>query len=124
MFVNFYNSIWYLCHLARKFISIIWKNFIYCHSQKLCIFFASKLNGLISHFMSSHTSKNSLSFFCRLCFIYPLFVPYFMDIPRIELGNVLGIPMTGKSFQYFLGLQVKKPKFSVLIKFIYVFDLR
>lgn len=45
-------------------------------------------------------------FHCRLCFIYPLFVPYFLDIPRIELGNVFGIPMTGKSFQYFLGLQV------------------
>uniref|UniRef100_A0A8W8IRJ5 UBA domain-containing protein n=1 Tax=Magallana gigas TaxID=29159 RepID=A0A8W8IRJ5_MAGGI len=50
-----------------------------------------------------------------LCFIYPLFVPYFMDIPRIELGNVLGIPMTGKSFQYFLGLQVASGSLETII---------
>ncbi|XP_061194090.1 ubiquitin-associated domain-containing protein 2-like [Saccostrea echinata] len=50
-----------------------------------------------------------------LCLIYPFFVPYFMDIPRIELGNVLGIPMTGKSFQYFLGLQVASGSLETLI---------
>ncbi|XP_048746527.1 ubiquitin-associated domain-containing protein 2-like [Ostrea edulis] len=50
-----------------------------------------------------------------LCFIYPFFVPYFLDIPRIELGNVLGIPMTGKSFQYFLGLQVASGSLETVI---------
>ncbi|XP_078310853.1 ubiquitin-associated domain-containing protein 2-like [Crassostrea virginica] len=50
-----------------------------------------------------------------LCFIYPLFVPYFLDIPRIELGNVFGIPMTGKSFQYFLGLQVASGSLETIL---------
>ena len=45
-------------------------------------------------------------FYFRFYLIYPLYVPYFCDIPRVELGNVMGIPMTGKSFQYFIGLQV------------------
>ena len=48
----------------------------------------------------------SCLFYFRFYLIYPLYVPYFCDIPRVELGNVMGIPMTGKSFQYFIGLQV------------------
>ncbi|KAK3589938.1 hypothetical protein CHS0354_034958 [Potamilus streckersoni] len=40
-----------------------------------------------------------------LSMIYPLFVPYFCDIPRVPLSQVWGIPFTGKSVIYILGLQ-------------------
>ncbi|XP_060568475.1 ubiquitin-associated domain-containing protein 2-like [Ruditapes philippinarum] len=40
-----------------------------------------------------------------LCIIYPLFVPFFCDIPRVALSHVWGVPMTGKSISYILGLQ-------------------
>ncbi|XP_052215715.1 ubiquitin-associated domain-containing protein 2-like isoform X2 [Dreissena polymorpha] len=40
-----------------------------------------------------------------LCFIYPLFVPFYCDIPRVPLSHLWGIPMTGKSICYILGLQ-------------------
>lgn len=124
MFVNFYNSIWYLCHLARKFISIIWKNFIYCHSQKLCIFFASKLNGLISHFMASHTSKNSLSFFLQIVLYLPTFCTLFYGYSKNRIGKCSRNSYDWKVIPVFSGTAGKKTKFSVLIKFIYVFDLR
>ncbi|XP_064638744.1 ubiquitin-associated domain-containing protein 2-like [Lineus longissimus] len=39
-------------------------------------------------------------------FIFPLFVPYFCDIPRVAMTHILGIPVTGKSFMYILGLQI------------------
>lgn len=41
-----------------------------------------------------------------MCMVYPLFIPYHSDIPRVALGHILGVPVTGKSFQYFLGLQL------------------
>ncbi|XP_033730677.1 ubiquitin-associated domain-containing protein 2-like [Pecten maximus] len=41
-----------------------------------------------------------------MCMVYPLFIPYHFDIPRVALGHILGVPVTGKSFQYFLGLQL------------------
>jgi len=47
----------------------------------------------------------SFLFYSRLCVIYPLFVPYYCDIPRVALSHLWGIPMTGKSLSYILGLQ-------------------
>ncbi|XP_060073044.1 ubiquitin-associated domain-containing protein 2-like [Ylistrum balloti] len=41
-----------------------------------------------------------------MCMVYPLFIPYHLDIPRVAFGHILGVPVTGKSFQYFLGLQL------------------
>ncbi|XP_064614978.1 ubiquitin-associated domain-containing protein 2-like [Liolophura sinensis] len=41
-----------------------------------------------------------------LCFLYPLYIPYFCDIPRVALTHMWGIPVTGKSFTYILGLQI------------------
>ena len=38
--------------------------------------------------------------------MYPLFVPYYCDVPRVVMSQIWGIPMTGKSFSYILGLQV------------------
>ncbi|KAL4220720.1 Ubiquitin-associated domain-containing protein 2 [Mactra antiquata] len=40
-----------------------------------------------------------------LCLIYPLFVPFYCDVPRVPLSHIWGIPMTGKSISYILGLQ-------------------
>ncbi|XP_054720865.1 ubiquitin-associated domain-containing protein 2-like [Uloborus diversus] len=38
--------------------------------------------------------------------IFPLFVNYFMDIPRVAQTYILGVPVTGKTLTYLLGLQV------------------
>jgi len=38
--------------------------------------------------------------------IFPLFVPYLFNIPRITRTHVLGIPITGKTLTYLIGLQV------------------
>ncbi|XP_053404477.1 ubiquitin-associated domain-containing protein 2-like [Mercenaria mercenaria] len=40
-----------------------------------------------------------------LCIIYPMFVPFYCDIPRVALSHIWGVPMTGKSISYILGLQ-------------------
>ncbi|CAG2218577.1 Ubiquitin-associated domain-containing protein 2 [Mytilus edulis] len=41
-----------------------------------------------------------------LCMLYPLFIPYYCEVPRVVFGHIFGIPMTGKSFHYILGLQI------------------
>ncbi|VEL36573.1 unnamed protein product [Protopolystoma xenopodis] len=38
--------------------------------------------------------------------IFPFFVPYFFEIPRVPVAYIVGIPITGKSFPYIFGLQV------------------
>ncbi|MCL4116458.1 UNVERIFIED_CONTAM: hypothetical protein GTU68_010657, partial [Idotea baltica] len=38
--------------------------------------------------------------------IFPLFVSYYSDIPRFAQTRLLGIPLTGKTLTYILGLQV------------------
>ena len=38
--------------------------------------------------------------------IFPLFVNYYQDIPRISQTRVLGLPITGKTITYILGLQL------------------
>lgn len=39
--------------------------------------------------------------------VFAFFVPYFCDIPRVAVTSVLGIPVTGKSLIYIIGLQVR-----------------
>ncbi|ESP04824.1 hypothetical protein LOTGIDRAFT_109671, partial [Lottia gigantea] len=41
-----------------------------------------------------------------LCFVFPLFIPYYFDIPRVAMTTILGVPVTGKTFTYILGLQI------------------
>ncbi|CAN7997084.1 unnamed protein product [Ixodes hexagonus] len=38
--------------------------------------------------------------------VFALFVNYFLDIPRVAQSYILGIPVTGKTLTYLLGLQV------------------
>lgn len=38
--------------------------------------------------------------------IFPLFVNYFMDIPRVAQIHIMGVPVTGKTLTYLLGLQI------------------
>lgn len=40
------------------------------------------------------------------CFIFPMFINYFFDIPRVAQTSVLGVPVTGKTLTYLLGLQM------------------
>ncbi|GFQ68898.1 ubiquitin-associated domain-containing protein 2 [Trichonephila clavata] len=39
-------------------------------------------------------------------FIFPLFANYFMDIPRVAQTYILGVPVTGKTLTYLVGLQI------------------
>ncbi|XP_013415280.1 ubiquitin-associated domain-containing protein 2 [Lingula anatina] len=51
-----------------------------------------------------------------LSFLFPLFVPFFCDIPRVAVTNILGIPVTGKTFTYILGFQIASTSIeSVLV---------
>lgn len=51
-----------------------------------------------------------------LCLLYPLFIPYYFEVPRVVFGHIFGIPMTGKSFHYILGLQIaSSSKESILV---------
>ncbi|XP_055940054.1 ubiquitin-associated domain-containing protein 2-like [Argiope bruennichi] len=38
--------------------------------------------------------------------IFPLFANYFMDIPRVAQSYILGVPVTGKTLTYLVGLQI------------------
>uniref|UniRef100_A0A2R5LLF5 Putative ubiquitin-associated domain-containing protein 2 n=1 Tax=Ornithodoros turicata TaxID=34597 RepID=A0A2R5LLF5_9ACAR len=38
--------------------------------------------------------------------VFSLFVSYFLDIPRVAQSYILGVPVTGKTLTYLLGLQV------------------
>lgn len=47
--------------------------------------------------------------------IFPLFVNYFFDIPRVAHTSVLGVPITGKTLTYLLGLQMTSSSTSSAI---------
>ncbi|XP_067006837.1 ubiquitin-associated domain-containing protein 2 [Anabrus simplex] len=47
--------------------------------------------------------------------IFPLFVSYFFDVPRVAQTQVLGIPVTGKTLTYLLGLQVCSTSLATVI---------
>lgn len=38
--------------------------------------------------------------------IFPFFVTFYRDIPRVAFTHLLGVPVTGKSFVYIIGLQM------------------
>lgn len=51
-----------------------------------------------------------------LCMLYPLFIPYYFEVPRVVFGHIFGIPMTGKSLHYIIGLQIaSSSKESILV---------
>ena len=60
----------------------------------------------------------SITFF-RQGSVFALFVPYFCDIPRVAVTHVLGVPVTGKSLTYIIGLQVRKHGSSGSIRINY-----
>jgi len=61
-------------------------------------------------------------------FIFPMFISYFFDIPRVAHTMVLGVPVTGKTLTYLLGLQMlscsKQSALSGLCGFIAGFMYR
>ncbi|KAF0301589.1 Ubiquitin-associated domain-containing protein 2 [Amphibalanus amphitrite] len=38
--------------------------------------------------------------------VFPLFVPYLFDVPRVTTTHILGAPVTGKTLTYLIGLQI------------------
>ncbi|CAH8493733.1 unnamed protein product [Heterobilharzia americana] len=80
----------------RKFLSFLF----YCATtttlvELLVAFFLRKLNVSL-HILPSGPFN----------LIFPLFVPYFLDIPWVPVAHVMGIPITGKSFPYIFGLEI------------------
>ncbi|ODN03734.1 Ubiquitin-associated domain-containing protein 2 [Orchesella cincta] len=47
--------------------------------------------------------------------IFPLYVNYFLDIPRIAVSSFIGIPVTGKTVTYLLGLQIASTSHATVI---------
>lgn len=40
------------------------------------------------------------------CLVFPQFIQFFLMIPRVAASTIMGVPVTGKTFTYILGLQV------------------
>uniref|UniRef100_A0A0B7AKT5 Peptidase S54 rhomboid domain-containing protein n=1 Tax=Arion vulgaris TaxID=1028688 RepID=A0A0B7AKT5_9EUPU len=38
--------------------------------------------------------------------MFPLYVPFYNTIPRVALTKIIGVPVTGKTLNYILGLQI------------------
>ncbi|CAG0897478.1 unnamed protein product [Cyprideis torosa] len=38
--------------------------------------------------------------------LFPLYVYYFLDIPRVTRSHILGLPVTGKTLTYLIGIQM------------------
>lgn len=47
--------------------------------------------------------------------LFALFIPYFCDIPRVAVTHLWGIPFTGKSITYIIGLQMMSTSVESLI---------
>jgi len=47
--------------------------------------------------------------------VFALFIPYFSDIPRVAVMHVWGIPVTGKSVTYIIGLQMMSSSLESLL---------
>ncbi|GFR87760.1 ubiquitin-associated domain-containing protein 2 [Elysia marginata] len=39
-------------------------------------------------------------------FVFPLYVPFYFTVPRVALTRIMGVPVTGKTLNYILGLQM------------------
>ncbi|CAH8503641.1 unnamed protein product [Schistosoma curassoni] len=81
---------------SRKFLSFLF----YCAAtttfvELLIAFILRKLNFSL-HILPSGPFN----------LIFPLFVPYFLDIPWVPVAHVMRIPITGKSFPYIFGFEI------------------
>ncbi|CAI2726057.1 unnamed protein product [Schistosoma spindalis] len=81
---------------SRKFLSFLF----YCAAtttfvELLMAFILRKLNFSL-HILPSGPFN----------LIFPLFVPYFLDIPWVPVAHVMKIPITGKSFPYIFGFEI------------------
>lgn len=47
--------------------------------------------------------------------LFALYIPYFCDIPRVAVTHLWGIPFTGKSITYLIGLQMMSTSVESLI---------
>lgn len=62
--------------------------------------------------------------------MFPLYVNYYFDIPRVKISNFLGLPISKKSLMYFLGLQILSTSyetglaafFGIVSEFILIFS--
>lgn len=47
--------------------------------------------------------------------LFSLFIPYYCSIPRVAITQVMGVPFTGKSFNYIIGLQLASGSVESLV---------
>ncbi|CAH8534000.1 unnamed protein product [Schistosoma rodhaini] len=97
---------------SRKFLSFLF----YCAAtttfvELLMAFILRKLNFSL-HILPSGPFN----------LIFPLFVPYFLDIPWVPVAHVMRIPITGKSFPYIFGFEVSI-QIYLLITFLDCYDI-
>jgi hypothetical protein len=82
---------------SRKFASYLMVNCVVATFLELStVYFLRSFNGVTIDTLPSGP----------LSVIFSLFINYFLDIPRITQTHILGIPVTGKTLTYLLGLQV------------------
>lgn len=82
---------------TRKFVSYLLATGLMSLSLELGLLFASAKLG-IPHIAPFPAGPYGI--------VFSLFVAYTMDIPRATFTHILGMPVTGKTFTYLLGLQM------------------
>lgn len=48
-------------------------------------------------------------------FVFPLYVPFYYTVPRVALTRIMGVPVTGKTLNYILGLQMVSSEVETLL---------
>ncbi|XP_059172742.1 ubiquitin-associated domain-containing protein 2-like [Physella acuta] len=85
---------------SRKFVSHLLATLILSSLLELVVF--SVLNKLDIRLGDMPTGLFSLAF--------PLYVPFYCTVPRVALISLMGVPVTGKTLNYILGLQMASSK--------------
>ncbi|RWS30354.1 Ubiquitin-associated domain-containing protein 2-like protein [Leptotrombidium deliense] len=80
---------------SHRFSSYLFANFVIATSLEMAFVYSLRqFNLLVIDYLPSGP------------IIFPLFINYLIDIPKVTHTYILGIPVTGKSLTYVLGLQV------------------
>ncbi|RUS77243.1 hypothetical protein EGW08_014996 [Elysia chlorotica] len=47
--------------------------------------------------------------------VFPLYVPFYLSVPRVALTRIMGVPVTGKTLNYILGLQMVSSEVETML---------
>ncbi|GFN74173.1 hypothetical protein PoB_000067900, partial [Plakobranchus ocellatus] len=48
-------------------------------------------------------------------FVFPMYIPFYFSVPRVALTRIMGVPVTGKTLNYILGLQMASSKVETML---------